>query len=124
MRVILQIKYSSYFNSFYSQSINNIWIISVILIKILKPVVLQYGIPLYAPAMLLQPVPILYRPPPPIPIMAPVLVAVSSSEEKTTTTKKPRMKKFKIVYPVFPKLNCKFKNKSNHYSKCPYYLQL
>lgn len=121
--MILQIKCSSYFNSFCSQSINNIWIVSVILIKILKPVVLQYGIPLYAPAMLLPPVPI-YRPPPPIPIIAPVLVAVSSSEEKTTTTKKPRMKKFKIVYPVFPTLNCKLKNKSNHYSMCPYYLQL
>ncbi|CAH2085928.1 unnamed protein product [Euphydryas editha] len=80
--------------------------------KILKPVNLQLGISMYAPPIFPQPVPI-YRPPPPIPIMAPALVAVPSSEEKTTTTKKPKKKKFKIVYSVFPPLSCNLKNKKN-----------
>lgn len=111
-------KYNSYFNSFFSQSVNNIWIISAILIKILRPVVLQYGIPVYAPAILPPLVPV-YRPPPPISIMAPVLVAVPSSEEKTTTTKKPRKKNFKIVYPVFPSISCKLNNKSKSLCAVP-----
>ncbi|CAH2085931.1 unnamed protein product [Euphydryas editha] len=91
--------------------VNSIWILSVFFFKILKPVNLQFGMPMYASPLLSQSAPMFPPPqPPPMPIMPPALVRIAvplSSEEKTTTTVKPKEKTFRMVFPAFPAINFK-----------------
>ncbi|CAH2085929.1 unnamed protein product [Euphydryas editha] len=97
------------------QNVKSIWFLSLLFIELLRPVNLQFGIPMYPHPMPPPPAPML--PPPPM-MMAPAMVAVltQSSEETTTTTKKTIK-----IYPVHPAFCCsvKKKNKSENVYAIP-----